>query len=165
MPTGLIQPPVNGEFYIDNENDDFYLREGGVWGWKGRIMRASAIGFYGDGPFTDAQTFPLAEFLSDLRFTAAFSGPRSFIKADAPPSTDVNIVVTDNLAAFLGTGNRAICTGTILAGEGTATTLSWLEGTIVPAGSRLWIVMPSPADPAMAFVRTIIAGEIVPGGT
>lgn len=154
---------VNGEFYIDNNNDDFYLRESGVWNWKGRVMRVGGVGFYGEGPFTNAQYYPLSESLCTLQFTAAFSGPRSLIKADAPPSGNVTIVVTDNVASYLGTGGRALCTGTILAGTSDAT-LTWLEGATVLAGSRMWIVMPLTADPALAFVRAIIAGEIVPGG-
>jgi hypothetical protein len=153
----LQLPVVNGEFYIDDMVNDFYLREDGVWEKKGRLFRANVVGFYGEGPFLDADRFQLAAAKGPITYTQAFSAANSSVTCDAPTAASCDVVFTDSLSLFLGRGERAICTAHF-EGVANEATLTFLDGAIVAAGSPVWLVLPSTADVAMAGLRALIAG-------
>jgi hypothetical protein len=168
MATGLIQPPVDGEFYINNDDSDFYLREGGVWDYKGRLFRANVVGFWGEGRFNAGDVFTLAMSKTAVTYPPAFSGSQSSVTCDYAPSTQRTIVFTDDLAAYLAYGERAICTA-VFAPNTKVATLTFLQrdgagespahGATIAAGAPTWLVLPDPvADTGFAGLRVLIAG-------
>lgn len=159
MSSGLIQPPVDGEFYIDNDNDDFYLRENGAWGYKGRLFRDDVVAFISPGPypFVAQQTFELAMGSTAVRYYQGYSGVASKVAALYPAAADCVVTFTNNLADFLGHGTSVICSAAIAAGQQQAALT--FNDTTVPAFTPLWLVMPETADVAMAGMRAVFVGE------
>lgn len=154
-----IQPIQNGNWYIDNDTENFYLCEDNAWVKKGRLFRASIVGLISEGPypFTAQQVFELAIGPSPVRYYPAFSAPRSAVVCDFPAAAECEIVLTDNLAGFLSTGTDIICSAAITPASQTAV-LTFNDVT-VPANTPLWLVMPAIADVAMAGLRALFAGE------
>jgi hypothetical protein len=156
-----IVPGADHNFYINNDNDDFYLRENGVWNKKGRLLRADVVGLVVSGPypFTNGQTFELALGAGPIHYYQAFSGSRSEVTCEYPTAASCDVIFTDNLAGYLSSGSDIICTAHF---EGVAqlATLTFND-TMVAAFSPLWIVMPATADIAMAGLRALFAGEPV----
>lgn len=152
---------IDGEFYIDNTTDDFYLREASAWDKKGRLFRSNIVGMLSEAiyPFTDGQTFELAPSATRLRFHEPFSQLRSSVKCDFPAAADCTIIFTDNLAGFLSTGTNVICSAAMSAVSQSA--VLTFNDTTVEAFASLWLIMPTPADVAMAGLRAMFAGEPV----
>lgn len=157
--------PVKGEFYINDATDDFYLFEplppDAPPGWfkKGRLMRANVVGLVSEwlNPFTDAQVFELAPGQTATHFYPLFSGARSFVTCDFPAQADCQLVLTDSLSEFLGKGKNVICTASFTPASQTAA-LAFNDVTLA-AGAPLWLVLPLTADPTMAGLRALFAGE------
>jgi hypothetical protein len=156
---GPIQPEVDGEFYIDNAKSRFWLREDGAWDKKGRLVLSDVVGLVSAGPypFLDAQVFELALGITSVRYYGAFSQSRSKVTCEYPAAAPCDIVFTDDLAGFLSSGTNVICQATI-SPSSQAADLTFND-TVVPAFSPLWIVMPMTADPTMAGLRALFAGE------
>lgn len=154
-----IQPEVDGEFYIDNSTSRFWLREGAAWDAKGRLMRSDVVGLVSAGPypFLAAQVFELAPGITPIRYYDAFSQSRSGVSCEYPAASPCAIVFTDNLAGFLSTGTNVICQAAIAPSSKTA--VLTFHDTTVPAFAPLWLVMPLSADPTMAGLRALFAGE------
>jgi hypothetical protein len=154
-----FNPPVNGEFYIDNDNGEFFLFESGAWNKKGRIVRASVVGLVSVGPFpfTPLQQFELAIGETGARYYDAFSTARSAVSCEYPTAASCDVIFTNNLAGYLSSGTDIIC---IAHFEGVAqeATLTFTD-TTVPALAPLWVVMPASADASMAGLRALFAGE------
>lgn len=157
--TGPIQPEVDGEFYIDNVTSNFWLRENAEWDKKGRLVRADIVGLISAGPypFTDGFIFELAIGKNPVAFSQAFSADISSVAAEYPTASACSIIFTDNLAGYLSSGTDIICTASL----GASSQIATLEfnDVIVPAFQPLWLVMPSPADVAMAGLRASFAGD------
>lgn len=153
--------PVKGEFYINNVNADFYLFENPspTWDLKGRLMRANVVGVVSEWsyPFTDGQIFELAPGQNDTHFYPLFSNARSSLSADFPPQAECQIVLTDDLAAYLGQGKRVVCVADVSPDLHDA--VLTFNDIVVPAHTPLWLVMPAAADPTMAGLRALFAGE------
>lgn len=156
-----LKPEVDGEFYIDNVTNDFFLRENAMWDWKGRLVRANVVGFYGEGPFLAGDRFELAISATPIDYGVSMSEAISEMTCEVPPSSDVTVVFTDDLAAYLGRGERAICTGVFTAGTPTSNVAALtFTDAHVAAGSRVWLVLPNEiADPTFAGLHVLIAGE------
>lgn len=156
-----FNPPVDGEFYLDNVNDNFWLREGGAWVKKGKLVRAHVLGLFSEGgfPFTNAQVFELALSETAEHYYPAFSTPRSEVFATYPTAASCDVVLTNDLASFLGTGSNVICTAHF-QGVAQSAALTFAD-VVVPAFSPMWVVMPMTADVTMAGVRCLFASEPV----
>ena len=156
-----IQPEVDGEFYIDNDNDTFFLRENSVWNKKGKLVRAHILGLTSEGafPFTNAQAFELALSETPEHYYPAFSDARSEVIAIFPTAASCDVVLTDDLASFLGTGSNVICTASF-TGVAQEASLEFTD-VVIPAFTPLWVVMPLVADVAMAGIRCLFASEPV----
>jgi hypothetical protein len=154
-------PGNDHDFYINNDNDDFYLHEAGFWVKKGRLVRANLVGLVSVGPypFTDMQTFELAPGETAVHYYDAFSQSRSEVVAEYPTAASCDVIFTDNLAGYLSTGTNVICSAHFegVAQEATLT----FNDTIVPAFSPLWVIMPATADLALAGLRALFGGEPV----
>lgn len=155
--SGPLQPLVDGEFYIDDVVSDFYLRESAAWNKKGRLFRANVVGFWGEGPFLSGARFQLAVSKTPVLYTQAFTGAQSKVSCDFPTAASCNVVFTDDLAAYLGRGERAIVTAHF-EGVSNLATLTVLDGATIAAGSPVWLVLPDVADAAMAGLRALISG-------
>lgn len=156
---GPIQPEVNGEFYIDDVSDNFWLRELNAWEYKGRLYRADTVGMISAGPFPfkAGQIFELAPSTMTVHYYPDFSASRSKVSCEYPTHASCEIVFTDNLAGFLSTGTNVICTATF---EGVAQNATLVfSDIIVPAFTPVWLVMPASADPTMAGLRALFAGD------
>lgn len=147
----------DGDFYIDNTNDDFYLHETGHWHKKGRLVRANIVGLWAEGRFVGLDQFELARSATAVKYSQAYSPQYSSVVAAFPPAADVDIVFTDDLASFLAYGIRAICTAHLAANTNVAT-LTFLTATVA-ADAPVWIVLPVNADVALAGLRALIGGE------
>ena len=156
-----IQPEVDGEFYIDNTDNSFYLRESAQWNYKGKLVRAHIVGVTSEGafPFTNAQFFELAISETPEHYSQAFSAARSEVNAVYPTATSCDVVLTDDLSSFLGTGSNVICTAHF-SGVAQIATLTFAD-KIIPAFTPLWVVMPLVADAALAGIRCLFASEPV----
>lgn len=154
-----FNPVVDGEFYIDNDNDDFWLREGGVWDKKGKLVRAHVLGLASTGPFpfTASQAFELALSETDEHYYPAFSTALSEVVASYPTHASCDVVLTTDLAAFLGSGRNVVCTAHF-SGVAQVATLTFND-VIVPKFTPMWVVMPAVADPAMAGLRCLFRSE------
>ncbi len=155
--SGPIQPEVDGEFYIDNDKSDFYLRENAAWGKKGRLFRTNIVGFYVSGRFVGGEQYELASSASPVTYDTVFSPMHSSVRAEYPPVADVTLVFTDDLAAYLAYGGRAICTAHIAANTQNAT-LTFTSAEVA-ANSPVWLVLPTIADVALSGLRVSIGGE------
>jgi hypothetical protein len=157
--SGPIQPEVNGEFYIDDVNDNFWLRENSAWTKKGKLVRAHLVGLTSEGafPFTNAQAFELALSETPEHYYPAFSTARSEVNAIFPTAASCDVVLTNDLASFLGAGSNVICTAHF---EGVAqrATLTFAD-VIIPPFVPLWVVMPLTADATLAGLRCLFASE------
>jgi hypothetical protein len=155
--TGLILPEVNGEFYINNINAEFFLREDAVWNYKGRFFRANIVGLYAEGRFTGLDVFELARSATSVHYSPGFSPAYSKVTAAYPPAAGVTVVFTDDLATYLAYGERAICTATFAANTNVAT-LTFLDATVA-ADAPVWVVLPEVADIALAGLRVLVGGD------
>ena len=149
--------PVNGEFYINNLNKDFWLREFDAWNKKGKLIDNDIVGFYADGPFRDAQTFTLAPSVYAVNYSPALSPSVSRASCASPPTGAVDVVFTDDLPAYLALGERAIMTAHWEPGT-TEATLTFLTATIA-AHSSVYAVFPTDNDPTFAIVSIYMGGE------
>jgi hypothetical protein len=157
--TGPLQPEVDGEFYIDNVPNDFWLRESGAWDKKGRLVRATYVCLVSAGPypFTASQQFELALGETPIHFYDTFSRPRTVVTCEYPAKANCSVVFTDNLAGFLSTGTNVIVQADFTPASQTANLT--INDVIVPAFAPLWVVMPAVADLTMAGLRALFAGE------
>jgi hypothetical protein len=157
---------VVGQFYIDNDDDAFYLFEqpdppAGPkdWFYKGRLIVASVVGLWTEPlhPYTNLQQFGLAPTFRPINYSDTLSQKYSSVTCANRPNAECVVAFTDDLAAYLGYGERAVCLATFAAGADTAVlTFSTLT---VPGGSPLWAVMPPTADANLAGVRALIGGR------
>lgn len=155
-------PPINGVFYIDDNNGDFWLYEPQAngklgWDWKGRVYRAGIVGLYAEGPFIAGEKFELAQSELSIEYSQSFSGLWSDVTCDYAPSRALDVVFTNDLALYLGYGLGAICVASFAADEKVATLV--FNTAAVPADSPLWAVMPQSPDPAFAGLRLMIGGQ------
>lgn len=150
---------VNGEFYIDNIPDDFYLREAGAWQFKGRLVRADVLGFYADGPFANAQRFTLAPGVNTVHYSPTISPTYSKAFCRSTPLAPVDVVFTDDLAAYLALGERAIMTAHWEPGEVDAT-LTFLDAVILKH-TPVFAVFPTDNDTTFAIVSIYMGGRVV----
>lgn len=150
---------IDGEFYINNANDDFYLRETGQWDKKGKLVRAHIVGLTTEGPFpfVALQSFELALSETDERFYSPFSDAYSSVRAIFPPHGDVTITLTDSLSGFLGKGSNVICSAFIAAN--TQDAVLTFNDVFVPPRTPLWVVAPLTADPTLAGLRCLFGSE------
>lgn len=154
----LLNPLVDGEFYIDNDNGDFYLREGGAWSRRGRLVRADIVGLYAEGPFLGGAQFELAPTGYDIHYSQSLSANKSSVIVDFPAISTFDLVFTDNLAAYLAYGDRAICSAHFSGSHVASLTFT---DAIVRANSPTWIVLQAAADPSFSGLRALIGGEPV----
>lgn len=154
-----IVPAVDHDYYIDNNNDDFYLHESGAWVKKGRLVRATCVGFVATGPspFLNGDIFELALGETAIHYYPSFSASRSVVSCEYPTAASCSVILTDNLAGYLSSGTDVICTAHF-SGVAQQATLTFND-VIVPAFSPLWLVMPATADTTMAGLRALFAGE------
>jgi hypothetical protein len=154
-----FNPLVDGEFYIDNTNDNFWLHESGAWNKKGKLVRAHVLGLTSEGafPFTNAQVFELALSETGEHFYPAFSTARSEVNAIFPTAASCDVILTNDLASFLGTGSNAVCTAHF-EGVAQSATLTFAD-VIIPPFVPLWVVMPLTADATLAGLRCLFASE------
>lgn len=150
--------PVNGEFYIDNIPNDFWLREFDAWNYKGKLVRAEVVGFYVDGPLADLQRFTLAPSVNTVHYSPTISPAYSNAFCRSTPTVPVDVVFTDDLAAFLSAGERAIMTAHWEAGEANAT-LTFLDA-VVTAHTPIFSVFPADHDLTFAVVSMYMGGEL-----
>lgn len=150
---------VNGEFYIDNDNDHFYLRETNAWNKKGQLVRAHIVGLWSEDifPFTATQVFELGLSSTDEHFYQAFSELHSSVRCIFPTASDTVIVLTDSLSGYLGSGRNVICTATFTGVSNDATLV--FNDTVVRKHSPLWVVLPPTPDVAMAGLRCLFGSE------
>lgn len=150
---------INGMFFINNDDDAFYLREANAWSKKGKLVRSHVVGLASPepSPFTALQAFELALSETDERYHSPFSDTRSAVTCLFPTSIACSLALTDSLSAFLGYGTNVICTASFAPNANKATLV--FNDTIVRARSPLWVVMPAAADPAMAGIRCLFASE------
>lgn len=156
-----LRPPRDGDFYIDNADDYFYLRESGAYAKKGKFVRSHALGLWSEGPFpfTAQQYFELAITETDEHYYQAFSAGRSLVSCIFPTSASCDVILTDSLSGYLGKGSNVICTAHF---EGVAqNAVLTFRDYFVRAGSPLWVVMPTVADATMAGIRCLYASEPV----
>jgi hypothetical protein len=154
-----------GQFYIDNTDDAFYLFEqpdpllDAAWAYKGRLVIASIVGLWTEPlyPYTALQQFGLAPTVRPTLYSDAMSQKYSSVTCANRPTADCVVAFTDDLAAYLGYGERAVCLASFAAGAAEAT-LSFSTLT-VPGGSPMWAVMPPVADANLAGVRALIGGR------
>lgn len=156
----LNKPYVDGEFYIDDNVDSFYLREDGAWLYKGKLMRTSGLGFYGEGPFLDKDRFPLASVASPTIYDNVFSPTKTIIKCGYPPATAVEIAITGDVATYLAYGEGALCVASFAANSNTPTLTFPTAPIVVPAGATPWIVLPETADIAFGDLHIVLAGAM-----
>ena len=76
-----------------------------------------------------------------------------------PTAASCDVVLTDDLSSFLGTGSNVICTAHF-EGVSQRATLAFADVTI-PAFTPLWVVMPLVADATLAGIRCLFASEPV----
>jgi hypothetical protein len=156
-----FNPLVDGEFYIDNDNGDFWLREHSAWDWKGRLFRQTVVGLISAGPFpfNDAQLFELATGATRVHYSDALSLASSSVTCEYPTAASCDVVFTDNLAGYLSSGSPAdaICVASF-TGVAQVATLSFTDRFVDPF-SPVWVVMPAVADLAMAGLRAVFAGR------
>lgn len=152
-------PAVDHDFYINDLNDDFYLHEAGEWRKLGKLVRAHVIGLWSEStfPFVSLQSFELALSKTDEHFYPDFSASQSTVSCIFPTAASCDVILTDSLSGFLGTGSNAICTAHFegVAQEATLT----FNDVIVRAHTPLWIVLPATPDVAMAGLRCLFASE------
>jgi len=152
---------VNGEFYINDLNDDFYLRQSDIWNKKGKLVRYHVLGLNSEAlfPFTSFQSFELALNETGEHYFNGLSDLLSSVSCTFPTAGSCDIVLTDNLAGFLGTGANVIGTAHF-EGVTQHATLDFADRTI-PAHTPLWLVMPEVPDAAMAGLRCLFVSEPV----
>ncbi len=150
---------INGEFYIDNLDDAFYLRETNEWDYKGKLAKANIVGFLGDGPFLPGERFQLATSETAVVYFQEFSEQYSSVESAYPVQGDRELLFTDNLAAALAYGDRVICRAHIAAGERIAT-LTFANMVVAPH-AQLYLVMPDPADATLAGVQALFGGGLI----
>lgn len=150
---------INGEFYINNLDDAFYLRETNEWNYKGKLARANIVGFYGDGPFLPGQRFRLATSETHVVFFQEFSEQYSSVESAYPVSAACDLIFTDDLAAALGYGERIVCTAHFEPGEKIATLT--FGNMVVAAHAQLYLVMPDTTVGTLAGVQALFGGGLI----
>lgn len=151
--------PHEGDFYIQKRNANFFLRISSAWNNEGQLVRAHVLGLTSEAPFpfTGLQTFELALSETDEHYHQDFSLDRSEVRAIFPTAGSCDLVLTDDLARFLGHGDHIICTAHF-EGVSQQAALTFND-VFVPAFTPLWVVMPAIADATMAGVRCLFASE------
>lgn len=127
--------------------------------YKGKLIRANLLGLYTEPlfPYKNLQQFGCAPSDRNISYDPDFSGVYSGVTCANRPTAQVTVNFTDDLARFLGYGERLICSATFAAGDDVAN-LVFNEIT-VPAGRPIIAIMPAVADRNFAGVSAIIGGQ------
>lgn len=150
---------IDGAFYIDNVPCKFYLREDGTYNYKGKMIRANIFGLWTAPlfPFKALQQFGCAPADRDITYDPDFSGSYSSVTCTNRPVGEAVVSFTDDLSAFLGYGERLICTATFAPGEDVAALT--FNTITVPGGRPIWAIMPASADANFCGVVALIGGQ------
>lgn len=150
---------VNGQFDIDNVAGGFYLRENDVWNFKGKLIRANIVGLWTAPlfPFTTLQQFGCAPADRPISYDPDFSAAYSSVACANAPVDEATINFTDDLAAFLGYGERLICSAVFAAGANAAALT--FNTITVPGGRPVWAIMPANPDANLCGVIALIGGQ------
>jgi hypothetical protein len=150
---------TEGGIYIDNVNDDFYLHETGVYNKKGQLVRTHVLGLMSEAafPFTSFQYFELGVGKTSEHYFNGLSDVMSSVSCVFPTAASCDLVLTDDLAAFLARGDGVLATAHF-EGVTKDATLNFAD-RVIPAHAPLWLVMPEVPDLAMAGLRCLFVSE------
>jgi hypothetical protein len=152
---------VDGMFYIDNDTDNFYLREAGAWVLKGNLTRVDVAGLSVLGRFAGADRFQMAPSISRVLYdSAGFSAAHSNVILDYTPAAPFDIVFVSDLADYLANGTSIICTASFSPSGPKQASLVF-QNCLVPAYTALHAVCPLTPDQTAAGLRAQISGRLL----